>query len=334
MKLRELRWRAAGHYSQPLDERFIEPLNDAEAIEVGGPSALFRSGGLLPVYPVLTRLDGLQLADAHELWHGEMREGDFDPGEPELSGRLRLGEGGDLSFAPAGTYDAVLASHVVEHLANPIGALREWLRVLKPSGHLLVVLPHKEGCADHRRPTTTLAHLVEDETRATPEHDMTHADEVIALHDIARDPLARDPETLRLRALDNPANRAMHHHVFTTRSALRLLDHMNLHPINVETRWPHDIYVLARRLRSGHAFTNERHSLSAEAASLRGSPFRLDRREASGYRYAEGRRTQRSGDTRKQCSYRSIADVQESLAWGSRGYFIPMVALCTQVTCA
>jgi SAM-dependent methyltransferase len=280
MKLRELRWRAAGHYTRPLDQRFVEPLRGAKGFEIGGPSALFRTGGLLPAYPQLATLDGLQAEDAHVLWHGELTEGSYETAEPGLSGRLWLGEGGDLSFVDSDSYDAVLSSHVLEHLANPVGALREWLRVLRPSGHMLIVLPHKEGCADHRRPTTSLEHMLEDAEATAGEDDMTHADEVLALHDLARDPAVPDREALRQRLLANPANRAMHHHCFTSHSALRLLDRVGLELLAVEARWPHDIYILSRLPPSGQP-DNADFFDSARVALRRGSPFRVDRRGVS-----------------------------------------------------
>jgi SAM-dependent methyltransferase len=278
MKLRELRWRAAGHYSRPLDERFTEPLRDGRALEVGGPSALFRTGGLLPVYPLLTSVDGLQAQEAHALWHGQLSEGVYETGEPGTEGRLWLGEGGDLGFLESDSYDAVLSSHVLEHLANPIGALEEWLRVLRPDGHVLIVLPHKEGCADHRRVTTSLEHMVRDAEAGTSEDDMTHADEVIELHDLTRDPAAGGREALRERVRANPANRAMHHHCFTTPSALRLLDHVGLELLAVESRWPHDIYTLARLPRPGERVENSGFLATDAADALRRSPFGVDRR--------------------------------------------------------
>jgi hypothetical protein len=64
----------------------------------------------------------------------------------------------------------VLSSHCLEHVANPILALREWLRVMTPDGTLVLVLPHKEGTFDHQRPTTTLGHMIDDYER---EDDMT-----------------------------------------------------------------------------------------------------------------------------------------------------------------
>ena len=277
MKLRELRWRAAGHYSRPFSENWLEPLRDAQALEVGGPSALFRSDGLLPVYPVLASLDGVQVPSGHEVWHGELREGPYETGEPGLGGTLWLREGSDLAPQATDGYDAVLSSHVVEHFANPLGALREWLRVLRPGGHLLTVAPHKEGCADHRRPTTSLEHLERNEREGAGEDDMTHADEVIELHDLARDPAAGDAVAHRARTLANPATRAMHHHVFTTRSLLRMLDRLGLELLEVEARWPHDIYVLARVPAAGEPPADNAALLAADAPFLHSSPFRADR---------------------------------------------------------
>jgi SAM-dependent methyltransferase len=171
---------------------------------------------------------------------------------------------------------------VIEHLANPIGALREWLRVLRPAGYVLMVAPHKEGCADHRRPTTSLEHLRHDEARATGETDLTHVHEVIALHDLARDPAAGSPESHRRRTLTNASNRAMHHHVFTTRSLLRLLDHVGLKVLRAEVRWPHDIYVLACAPAAEAAQPDNEVWLARNARLLRTSPFRSDRMPGDG----------------------------------------------------
>ncbi len=39
--------------------------------------------------------------------------------------------------------DFVFSSHCLEHIANAGGALREWARVLKPEGRLVLILPDK-----------------------------------------------------------------------------------------------------------------------------------------------------------------------------------------------
>jgi SAM-dependent methyltransferase len=278
MKMREVRWRLAGHYDRPLGDEWTAPLRGAHGLEVGGPSALFRAGGLFPIYPELAALDGVQVPGAHALWHGDLSTAEFETGQPGLGGTLWLREGSDLEPLADDSYDAVISSHVLEHFANPIGALREWLRVLRPGGWFVIVLPHKEGCADHRRPTTALAHLIDDDREGVREDDMTHADEVIARHDLRRDPVAGDRASLRARVLDNPRNRAMHHHVFTTRSALALLDSVGLDLVRVESRWPHDIYALARLPAVGGPAPDNTPQLSDRAPFLLRSPFRVDRR--------------------------------------------------------
>lgn len=45
------------------------------------------------------------------------------------------------------SFDRVIAAHVLEHLPNPHIVLREWMRVLRPSGTLSLVLPCDPGVA-------------------------------------------------------------------------------------------------------------------------------------------------------------------------------------------
>ena len=66
--------------------------------------------------------------------------------------------------------DFVVSSHVIEHFPDPIKALREWYRVVKPGGYLYIIAPHKERTFDKERPRTTLAELIErHETGKQPE---------------------------------------------------------------------------------------------------------------------------------------------------------------------
>lgn len=46
-----------------------------------------------------------------------------------------------LATVRDGSYDVLLAAHVMEHLPNVLGALRHWLRVVRPGGLLFVVVP-------------------------------------------------------------------------------------------------------------------------------------------------------------------------------------------------
>jgi len=42
------------------------------------------------------------------------------------------------------TFDFVHSSHCLEHMHNPKEALHHWLRVLKPNGHLVVMIPDED----------------------------------------------------------------------------------------------------------------------------------------------------------------------------------------------
>ena len=49
-----------------------------------------------------------------------------------------------LDFAASQTVDCLFSSHLLEHLDDWQGALREWLRVLRAGGHLCLYLPHRD----------------------------------------------------------------------------------------------------------------------------------------------------------------------------------------------
>jgi SAM-dependent methyltransferase len=276
-KLRELRWRAAGHMTRPLGEEFIEPLRGATALEVGGPSAVFGPAGLLPLYATVARIDGVQFA-ADTVWHGRQDAGEYRPaGSACATGTLIIAEGGTLEGVQDDAYDAVLSSHVIEHFANPLRALENWRRVTRPGGFLLTVAPHKAGTFDHRRPLTPLAHIVGDYEAGRGEDDPTHLDEVLRRHDLGRDPAAGDRATFEAERRENLRTRLLHHHTFSARSLVALLDRAGLEILAVEVRYPHDTYCLGRWVEDGERPPNLPWLDRAHPAWRR-SPFRIDRR--------------------------------------------------------
>lgn len=42
------------------------------------------------------------------------------------------------------TFDYVYASHVLEHLDDPITAIQNWYRICKPGGHIIMSIPHRD----------------------------------------------------------------------------------------------------------------------------------------------------------------------------------------------
>lgn len=71
-------------------------------------------------------------------------------------------DGQSLSAVPDASQDFVIANHMLEHCVNPLLALRNFLRVLKPDGRLFVALPDKRFTFDLKRPVTPWEHVLDD----------------------------------------------------------------------------------------------------------------------------------------------------------------------------
>lgn len=54
------------------------------------------------------------------------------------------GDAQQMEGVPDGSYMTVYASHILEHLEDPIEGLRNWWRILAPGGKLIVCVPHRD----------------------------------------------------------------------------------------------------------------------------------------------------------------------------------------------
>jgi SAM-dependent methyltransferase len=260
---------AAFHVSKPF-------LEDSIGLEIGGPSGIFRRHRIFPVYSIAARIDNCNFS--HEtVWEGTIAQGEtFNYDKRRPPGNQFISEATDLGGIADGSYDFILSSHVLEHIANPVRALMEWIRVLRIGGVLVLVVPHRDATFDHRRPVTTLEHLISDFEQKKSESDMTHAQEILRLHDLARDPFAGGFESFKIRTEDNLNNRCLHHHVFNTSLAAGLVHFMNLQLIAVQAVKPQHIFVAAQKLGDGLSPNND-FFLSQNAPYRSSSPFQSDR---------------------------------------------------------
>ena len=205
----------------PIDgvEHFRRLVTGRSGLEIGGPSAVF--GAELPLYREIRCLSGVNFA-SRTLWQGESGEAFGFLGDRE--GRHYVSDGTQLSAIEDESQDFILSSNCLEHIANPLRALAEWARVTRPGGALILVVPNKSGNFDHRRPVTPFEHLVDDLKNATGEDDLTHLEEILALHDLTLDPAAGTFEEFSARSRQNLSNRALHHHVFDLEIAKRAVE--------------------------------------------------------------------------------------------------------------
>jgi SAM-dependent methyltransferase len=128
--------------------------------------------------------------------HCEVKFADFVP-EANLRDRAYPAQGPDfvpLSYVTSmeelhgiddDSQDFIVASHVIEHLKNPLRALERCYSKLKRGGTLLLIVPDKRRTFDKDRALTELEHLVLDYEEPSKERDLLHYYEFFSkVHDV------------------------------------------------------------------------------------------------------------------------------------------------------
>ncbi len=142
---------------------------------------------------------------------------------PELGGLALveadyIGDAETLSVIPDAKYDFLVSAHVIEHMRNPIEALKQWFRVLKPGGFLYLIVPDKRITFDSRRARTTLPHIIHDYIEPSLERDFEHyLDYAIFVNNADTDMALY--EARRLQQIDY----SIHYHVFLPTDMFALL---------------------------------------------------------------------------------------------------------------
>lgn len=247
----------------------------AHGVEIGGPSRIFSGAGRIPLYDVAAKIDGLNFS-SETVWASELGEDRPFVFGKKVLGRQFVREASHFPDIDTAAFDFVLSSHVIEHLANPLRGLREWGRVLREGGVLVLVVPHKDATFDHRRPVTKFEHILEDFSSDMGEDDKTHIPEVLELHDFDRDLWVDNREEFRARCEDNMRNRCIHHHVFDTELAIRMVDQAGFWILAVEPAPANNIVILCGKPNAGKQVDNAG-QWDAGAEWRKASPFPTDR---------------------------------------------------------
>jgi SAM-dependent methyltransferase len=237
--------RVLGRYVKSR-KQFRARVEHKVGLEIGGPSPAFLDDGVLPIYRYLKALDNC-VYSLETIWEGRRAEGStFSFHSRKANGFNFIREATDLHGIADHRYDLVLSCHSLEHTANPVKALKEWRRVVKAGGTVIILLPNYRHTFDHRRSPTAIEHMLQDYALDRDETDATHIEEILELHDLARDPGAGSAEQFRQRSLRNFENRGLHHHVFDQHNSRQLLEAAGLTVEILELAKPFHIAILAR----------------------------------------------------------------------------------------
>lgn len=212
-------------------------------LEIGGPSKIFQKQELIPLYSILDKIDQCNFSKQN-IWQKDHKQ----LKHIIQKGHQYICEASNLSEIKSEKYDFILASHCIEHIANPIKALKEWLRLIKPNGHLLIIVPNKEFTFDQNRPITLLSHIIKDFEDKIDETDLTHLEDILSLHDLTKDPLAGSYEEFKKRSSKNYENRCLHHHVFNSQLLTDLFSYLNVKIISIEIQRPHHIITVIQKI--------------------------------------------------------------------------------------
>jgi predicted SAM-dependent methyltransferase len=130
-----------------------------------------------------------------------------------------IADGERLESISDATQDFVIANHFVEHCQNPIAAILNMFRVLKPGGVLYLALPDKRCSFDVDRPVTPFEHLLRDYHEGPAWSRRQHFEEWTRLVNKVLD----DEEAERQVALNLEMDYSIHYHVWTQAEMFELV---------------------------------------------------------------------------------------------------------------
>lgn len=133
------------------------------------------------------------------------------PVDPDLWKHYEVGNADNISVAHK-SLDFIFSSHVIEHLANPLGHLSYWSTLLKPGGIVAVVIPDRSGCKDYVFEPSTIEELEEEFRIGRMEPTLAH---------YQRWAKYRAPNTDPAEILKS--GRSIHVHFYTPKSMYEIL---------------------------------------------------------------------------------------------------------------
>ena len=208
-----------GFDNKELDDVLIEITNNKLGVEIGGPSVTGKT-----IYQNATSIDNV-IFSKETLWSNHLNN-EYKYYENKI-GKVIIDDAVNITLIDNEVYDFLFSSHSLEHIANPLKAINEWLRVIKHGGYIIIIVPEKSECFDHKRDYSEFSTLLSQYKKNVGEDDLSTLPEILKKHDLSMDPPAGDLEKFKKRSLDNFNNRGLHHYVYNDKLLMDICNYFN-----------------------------------------------------------------------------------------------------------
>ena len=216
---------------------FLPVFENKLGLEIGGGTFMFCHKGFFPVYDYAASIDGCNFSE-QTIWEGNISLESYVYNGVEL-GEQYIVDATNIAVINK-KYDFIVSSHCLEHVANPLKAVKGYVDILKDGGIIMFVLPNKQATFDCRRPDTTFSHLLEDFKNNMTEDDLTHLNEIFDYGAMWE----KNEEFIK-QANENYKYRILHQHVFSKALLIEMFDFFNIKLLYSDEDWQ-NIYIIGK----------------------------------------------------------------------------------------
>jgi SAM-dependent methyltransferase len=202
--------------------------NNKRGVEIGGPS----QNTAAVIYQSAETIDNV-IFSRETTWSTHLNDDYLY--YYSKKGRVIINDAVNITNVQNEVYEFCFSSHCLEHIANPLKAISEWLRIVKKDGYIIIIVPEKNMCFDHKRNYTEFTRLLTQYEKNVGEDDLSTLDEILANHDLSMDPPAGNLEQFRQRSLNNYYNRCLHHFVYSPGLLMQICDYFKCEFVYTQT---------------------------------------------------------------------------------------------------
>ena len=213
--------------------------NNKLGVEIGGPSY----GNVNYIYENAISLDNV-IFKKETVWSSHTEDYFYYRNK---KGKVIINDAVNISSVNDNVYDFCLSSHSLEHIANPLKAISEWLRIIKTGGYIILIVPEKSECFDHKREYSKFSTLLSQYEKNVGEDDLSTLPEILMNHDLVMDPPAGDLGAFTKRSLDNFNNRCLHHYVYSDDLLMEICNYFKCEFVYNETQGLNRWFVIKKQ---------------------------------------------------------------------------------------